>query len=206
MAHINLSREADAILIAPCSADFIAKLLHGRADDLRYRVREAVIESLARIGERSPEDLVHRSASWMDGYFHSAAVLRALADDRVIDRIDDTNVLVERINAALLLCDAANRAMCRYPGYKEVIATLEKVAPRFAKRFGAPVLRTFEAYAGSSKPEVRDLVEKLAKATSLVGRQREEAQQMKKTLAATAKKPRDPRAAQRPTRQRSKKA
>ena len=34
MAHINLSRAADAILIAPCSADFIAKLLHGRADDL----------------------------------------------------------------------------------------------------------------------------------------------------------------------------
>jgi phosphopantothenoylcysteine decarboxylase/phosphopantothenate--cysteine ligase len=34
MAHINLSREADAMLIAPCSADFMAKLLHGRADDL----------------------------------------------------------------------------------------------------------------------------------------------------------------------------
>ncbi len=34
MAHINLSREADAILIAPCSADFMAKLMHGRADDL----------------------------------------------------------------------------------------------------------------------------------------------------------------------------
>ena len=34
MAHINLSREADALLIAPCSADFMAKLLHGRADDL----------------------------------------------------------------------------------------------------------------------------------------------------------------------------
>jgi len=34
MAHINLGREADAILIAPCSADFMAKLLHGRADDL----------------------------------------------------------------------------------------------------------------------------------------------------------------------------
>ena len=34
MAHINLSREADAILIAPCSADFMAKLLHGQADDL----------------------------------------------------------------------------------------------------------------------------------------------------------------------------
>jgi phosphopantothenoylcysteine decarboxylase/phosphopantothenate--cysteine ligase len=34
MAHINLSRETDAILIAPASADLMAKLLHGRADDL----------------------------------------------------------------------------------------------------------------------------------------------------------------------------
>ena len=34
MAHINLSRDADAMLIAPASADFMAKLLHGRADDL----------------------------------------------------------------------------------------------------------------------------------------------------------------------------
>ena len=34
MPHIELSREADAILIAPASADFLAKLVHGRADDL----------------------------------------------------------------------------------------------------------------------------------------------------------------------------
>ncbi|NIM43693.1 MAG: bifunctional phosphopantothenoylcysteine decarboxylase/phosphopantothenate--cysteine ligase CoaBC [Hydrogenophaga sp.] len=34
MPHINLSRGADAIVIAPASADFMAKLLHGRADDL----------------------------------------------------------------------------------------------------------------------------------------------------------------------------
>ncbi|CAN5219299.1 bifunctional phosphopantothenoylcysteine decarboxylase/phosphopantothenate--cysteine ligase CoaBC [soil metagenome] len=34
MAHINLSREADALLIAPCSADFIARLVQGRADEL----------------------------------------------------------------------------------------------------------------------------------------------------------------------------
>ena len=34
MAHIDLSREADAILVAPASADFIAKLAQGRADDL----------------------------------------------------------------------------------------------------------------------------------------------------------------------------
>ena len=34
MAHISLSRAADAIVIAPATADFIAKLAHGLADDL----------------------------------------------------------------------------------------------------------------------------------------------------------------------------
>ena len=34
MAHINLSRHVDMILVAPASADFIAKLANGLADDL----------------------------------------------------------------------------------------------------------------------------------------------------------------------------
>ncbi|WP_091567782.1 bifunctional phosphopantothenoylcysteine decarboxylase/phosphopantothenate--cysteine ligase CoaBC [Oryzisolibacter propanilivorax] len=34
MPHINLSRGGDAVLIAPCSADFIARLVQGRADEL----------------------------------------------------------------------------------------------------------------------------------------------------------------------------
>jgi phosphopantothenoylcysteine decarboxylase/phosphopantothenate--cysteine ligase len=34
MAHIDLTRDADAILIAPCSADVLFKLAHGAADDL----------------------------------------------------------------------------------------------------------------------------------------------------------------------------
>ena len=34
MAHIGASRTADAIVIAPATADFIAKLAHGLADDL----------------------------------------------------------------------------------------------------------------------------------------------------------------------------
>jgi phosphopantothenoylcysteine decarboxylase / phosphopantothenate---cysteine ligase len=48
MAHINLTREADAVLVAPASADFIAKLLHGRADDLLSLL------CLARPVERCP--------------------------------------------------------------------------------------------------------------------------------------------------------
>src|SRR5690606_7352468 len=34
MPHIDLTRDADAIVIAPCSADFIFKLAHGACDDL----------------------------------------------------------------------------------------------------------------------------------------------------------------------------
>ena len=34
MPHIELSRSAHAVLIAPASADFLAKLVQGRADDL----------------------------------------------------------------------------------------------------------------------------------------------------------------------------
>ncbi|MDP2112004.1 MAG: bifunctional phosphopantothenoylcysteine decarboxylase/phosphopantothenate--cysteine ligase CoaBC [Thiobacillus sp.] len=34
MEHIHLSRDADLLLVAPASADFLARLAHGRADDL----------------------------------------------------------------------------------------------------------------------------------------------------------------------------
>ena len=48
MAHINLTREADAILVAPASADFIARLVQGRADELLS------LACLARPIERCP--------------------------------------------------------------------------------------------------------------------------------------------------------
>jgi len=48
MAHINLTREADAIVIAPASADFIARLAQGRADELLS------LTCLARPIERCP--------------------------------------------------------------------------------------------------------------------------------------------------------
>ncbi len=38
MGHIRLSRESDAILIVPASADLLAKMVHGRCDDLASTV------------------------------------------------------------------------------------------------------------------------------------------------------------------------
>ena len=48
MAHINLTREADVCLIAPASADLMAKLAHGQADDLLS------LMCLARPSDRVP--------------------------------------------------------------------------------------------------------------------------------------------------------
>ncbi len=48
MAHINATRRADVMLVAPASADFIAKLVQGRADDLLS------LTALARPAERCP--------------------------------------------------------------------------------------------------------------------------------------------------------
>ena len=48
MAHINATRAADAVLVAPASADFIAKLAQGRADELLSLL------CLARPAERCP--------------------------------------------------------------------------------------------------------------------------------------------------------
>ena len=38
MGHINLSRENDLILVAPATADFLAKIANGNADDLASSV------------------------------------------------------------------------------------------------------------------------------------------------------------------------
>lgn len=48
MAHINLTRQADAVLVAPASADLMAKLAHGLADELLS------LMCLARPIERCP--------------------------------------------------------------------------------------------------------------------------------------------------------
>lgn len=40
--HIRLAREADLMLIAPCTMDMLAKLAHGRADDVVSLIASAV--------------------------------------------------------------------------------------------------------------------------------------------------------------------
>lgn len=66
MPHINLSREADAIVIAPCSADFMAKLLHGRADDLLHPPTVPPISTIATsTASAVPKPAPRLTKSWI---------------------------------------------------------------------------------------------------------------------------------------------
>ena len=79
MAHINLTREADAVLVAPASADLMAKLVHGHADDLLS------LMCLARPLDRCP--LLIAPAMNREMWAHPATqrnVAQLLADGTVI--------------------------------------------------------------------------------------------------------------------------
>lgn len=75
MPHINLGREADAIVLAPASADFIARLVQGRSDELLSLL------CLARPLQRVP--LLVAPAMNREMWAHPATQrnLRQLADD-----------------------------------------------------------------------------------------------------------------------------
>ncbi len=89
MHHINLTREADAVLVAPASADFIAKLAQGRADEILSLL------CLARPIERCP--LLLAPAMNREMWAHPAT---------------QRNVAQVRADGALLLGPAAGDQAC----------------------------------------------------------------------------------------------
>ena len=129
--------------------------LHDCAEDLRFRVRDGVADALARIGEVRGEPLVHDLASWMDGYFHAAAVLRALADPRWLTRIKSASAVVERLDEGFELAKNAPRATARYPGFKALIDALTSRPRRSGgalRRAGVRAPRAVERLEGSDAP------------------------------------------------------
>jgi phosphopantothenoylcysteine decarboxylase/phosphopantothenate--cysteine ligase len=106
MAHINLTREADAVIVAPASADFIAKLALGRADELLSLL------CLARPVERCP--LLVAPAMNREMWAHpatrrnvaqivsdGATLLGPAAGDQACGEVGDGRML-----EAIELCDA----------------------------------------------------------------------------------------------------
>jgi hypothetical protein len=181
---------------------FVAEL-HARADDLRFRVRDAVIEGIARIGGAAGDALAASVASWMDGYFHAAAVLRAMGREPWLASLNDAAPVLERLDEAFVLARDAPRAAARYPGHKALLEALRETPPRLAMRFGVPVFDLVAKWASVKDPVLRAIVAEVASDGKLAGRFRSELERVRRALADTEPALRNPDHDHGPSRDRS---
>lgn len=177
-------------------------VLHDASEDLRFRVRDAVPAALARLGEQQGDVLARELRSFMDGYFHAAAALRALSHREFLARLSEADAVAELLTAAFELAAGAPRAAARYPGYKALLDALAASIEPLALKLGAPIFDAVAAFAKTSDPHLRELVRTAAAAKKLRARFPEEVRRVEQAFVGTDKPLRDPRGAIGPTRRR----
>lgn len=179
--------------------------LHARADDRRFRVRDAVVAALARIGETAGDSLVSEVASWMDGYFHAAAVVRALATQGWLGAIRESGPTLARLDEAYVLVKDAPRAAARYPGHKALLEALMATPRQLAVRFGTPLFDVLVRWGQTSDPVLRSIPSVVLADAKLAGRFHDDVARLRSTLDASLPPPRNPDHDFGPTRRRGKK-
>jgi hypothetical protein len=177
--------------------------LHTHADDLRFRVRNAVIDALVHVGAVAGDALVLDVAPWMDGYFHAAAVVTALARESWLGQMHDPAPLVARLDEAFVLARDAPRAAARYPGRKALVDVLATTPGIVAIRFGVPVFDMLVRWAVVSDPELRALLAATLIDKRLVTRFAPELARVRSALESTEPPVRNPDHDVGPTRDRS---
>lgn len=178
------------------------EVLHDAAEDLRFRVREAVPLALEEIAKRAGDELTPLVASWMDGYFHAAAVLRGLVRHEWLVRIKDPSAAIARFEEAFELASSAPRAAARYPGFKALLEALRDAVEPMASRFGVPMFDAMVPFSKSKDPVLRELIVSAVSTPKLRSRHREDVERVLLAFAGTRKPVRDPRSLPRPTRKR----
>lgn len=178
--------------------------LHAHADDLRFRVRDAVIEGLARVGAAAGDALVSEVSGWMDGYFHAAAVLRALAREAWLSKLHDVQGVLDRLDEAFVLARDAPRAAARWPGHKALLEALGASPGLVAARFGVPVFDLLVRWAAVQDPALRAAIEQTLRFKNLAGRFAPEIERVRAALEASLPPARNPDHDVGPTRNRSK--
>jgi hypothetical protein len=147
--------------LEPKLRDKALVILEERADDPRFRVRDAVPIGLAMLGTKMHAELAERVAHWMDRYFQAAAVLRALSDRTWLETFGtkEHDVPLRLLDEAFELAANAPRSDARYPGHKALVEVLAYVPKAFAKRFGMAMFDQLAAWAPNVKmPELRDAI------------------------------------------------
>ncbi len=167
-------------------------LLHGLADDPRFRVRDAIVTALVHLGSTRKVQLLDDLQPWMDGYHHAAAVVLAIANEQFISAIDRYDSIEARLEEAFALLENAPRAAARYPGHKHLVDAMNNTPRIVAARFGVPVFDQLARWTRTKDPDLRAIIEKNLTGTRLVGRYKSEIERVKAALAGTAAPVRNP--------------
>ncbi len=183
-------------------------LLEEKADDSRFRVREAVPLALAMIGHEMKGDLADRVESWMDRYFHATAVLLALGEPAWLETfpVESYYAPINLLHAAFILAHDAPRSAARYPGHKALVEALKRVPKALAKRFGVPMFDRLMIWAENVKiPEMREVILANLDDVQLKKPFADEIKSIKQAVEGSKKPPRDPSRIVQGTRGRGKK-
>ncbi|HVH45735.1 MAG TPA: hypothetical protein VM925_25450 [Labilithrix sp.] len=183
-------------------------LLEEKADDPRFRVRDAVPLALAMLGGKMKGDLAERVESWMDRYFHATAVIRALSEPVWLETFahDDYYQPINLLHAAFVLAHEAPRSASRYPGHKALVEALGWVPKAVARRFGQQMFDRYGIWAEYVKiPELRDAILSNVADPQMKKSFGEEIKRIKELVEQSKKPPRDPTIIRHGTRGRGKK-
>ncbi len=183
-------------------------LLEEKADDPRFRVRDAVPLALAMVGSTMKEELAARVESWMDRYFHAAAVIRALAEPTWLETFgyDDYYQPIILLNSAFMLAHEAPRSAFRYPGHKALVEALGSAPKAIARRFSQQMFQRYGMWAELVKvPELREAILKNIDDTQMKKSFRDDIKHIKELVETSKGPPRDPTIIRQGTRGRGKK-
>lgn len=183
-------------------------LLEEKADDPRFRVRDAVPFALAMIGSMMKEELADRVEPWMDRYFHAAAVIRALAEPMWLETFgyDDYYQPIILLNSAFMLAHEAPRSAFRYPGHKALVEALGSAPKAVARRFSQQMFQRYGMWAEYVKvPELREAILKNIDDTQMKKSFRDDIKHIKELVETSKGPPRDPTIIRHGTRGRGKK-
>jgi hypothetical protein len=139
----------------------------------------------------------------MDGYFHAAAVLRSLADERWLGTLHAAGPALDRLDEGFTLARDAPRAAARYPGRKELVEALRKTPRALALRFGVPAFDRFLAWSSGEDPALLDVLRAIVADKKLAARFALQLERQRQALEAAKKPPRNPDHDVGPTRDRS---
>lgn len=187
----------------PKSRAAMIQIVHDACDDLRFRVRDVVPDALAMIGAREGGALLTELEPFTEGYFHAAALLRAMTSQAWLPQIADAEPAVDALVKSFELADDAPRSAVRWPGYKALVEALESSIAPLALRFGEPVFAAAAGFARTDDPHLRESIKKaLSRDKKLRARFPTELASAMGALDGATKAPRDPRSLPRPTRKR----